>query len=121
MMKDALLDREDCNAIVDDWFGGSRTLRYGQAAGNTRLVEVQVAELVEFLICSSASSPCDWADRFYVIGFTLGSQVAGYAGRHLRANGMELGRITGKLSFALALHTHINDDDNIPLPSHLSS
>ena len=54
MMKDALLDREDCNVIVVDWFGGSRTLRYGQAAGNTRLVGVQVAELVEFLIFSSA-------------------------------------------------------------------
>ena len=121
MMKDALLDREDCNVTVVDRFGGSRTMRYGQAAGNTRLVGVQVAELAEFLIFSSSGSPGDWADRFYVIGFRLGSQVAGYARRHLRANGMELGRITGKLSFALALHTHINDDDNIPLSSLLSS
>jgi len=68
---------------------------YSQAAGNARLVGVQIAELVKFLISSNAGSP-NWADRFYLIGYSLLAQVAGYAGRHLRVNGMELGRITGK-------------------------
>jgi len=93
-MKNALLDREDCNVILVDWSGGSKTL-YGQAAGNTRLVGVQIAELIKFLISSNGGSH-DLAGRFYVIGFSLGGQIAGYVGSHLRANGMTLGRITGK-------------------------
>jgi len=91
-MRDALLDREDCNLILTDYSGGART-PYDQAAGNARLVGVQIAELIKFLISANGGSP-DWADRFYVIGYSLGVQVAGYAGRHLRANGMGLGRIT---------------------------
>ena len=92
-MKDALLDREDCNVIPVDWSGGSRTKR-GQATGNTRLVGAQIAELIRFLISSNSGSS-KWAERFYIVGFSLGAQVAGYAGRHLRGKGMVLGRITG--------------------------
>jgi len=77
---------------LTDYSGGAKTM-YSQAAGNARLVGVQIAELVKFLISSNAGSP-NWADRFYLIGYSLGAQVAGYAGRHLRVNGMELGRIT---------------------------
>ena len=102
-MKDVLLDREDCNAILIDWSDGA-TGPYGQAAGNTRLVGVQVAELIRFLI-SSNSGPPGWADRFYVVGFSLGAQIAGYAGRNLRENGMVLGRITGK-PFAFLPNRH---------------
>ena len=94
-MKTALLGREDCNVIVVDWSGGSKT-KYGQAAGNTRLVGVQIAELIRFLI-SRTSGYSSWAKRFYIVGFSLGAQVAGYAGRHLRAKRMLLGRITGKI------------------------
>ena len=93
-MKDALLDREDCNVILVDWSGGSKT-EYEQAAGNTRLVGVQIAELIRFLISSNSGSS-SWAERFYIVGFSLGAQIAGYAGRHLKAEGMTLGRITGK-------------------------
>ena len=89
----ALLEREDCNVIFVEWFNGATPL-YGQAAGNTRLVGVQVAELIRFLISSNSGSP-GWADRFYIVGFSLGAQIAGYAGRNLRGNGMVLGRITG--------------------------
>ena len=92
-MKDALLDRENCNVILVDWSKGAELL-YGQAAGNARLVGVQIAELIRFLISSNNGSP-DLADRFYIVGFSLGAQTAGYAGSNLRANDMELGRITG--------------------------
>ena len=94
-MRDALLDREDCNLILNDYSGGART-PYDQAAGNARLVGVQIAELIKFLISANGGSP-NWANRFYLIGYSLGVQVTGYAGRHLRANGMGLGRITGKM------------------------
>ena len=100
-MKNALLVREDCNVILVDWSGGSRRL-YGQAAGNTRLVGAQIGELIKFIIYSNDGSK-DLADRFYVIGFSLGGQIAGYAGRHLRACGMVLGRITGKIQRFSAL------------------
>ena len=92
-MKDALLDREDCNVILVDWSKGAG-YPYGQAAGNTRLVGAQIAVLIRFLIFSSnGSSPL--ADRFYIVGFSLGAQTAGYAGSNMRAHGMLLGRITG--------------------------
>ncbi|KAJ7383384.1 hypothetical protein OS493_028466 [Desmophyllum pertusum] len=94
-MKSALLSREDCNVILVDWSKGAKLLTgYGQAAGNTRLVGAQVAELIRFLITNTSGSP-GLANRFYIVGFSLGAQAAGYAGSYLRAKGMKLGRITG--------------------------
>ena len=93
-MKDALLRREDCNVILVDWSGGAKTL-YGQSVGNTQLVGAQVAELIRFLIFSK-SAPPDLAKKFYIVGFSLGAQAAGYAGSYLwNIAQMSLGRITG--------------------------
>lgn len=92
-MKDVILRREDCNVVLVDWSKGSREL-YRQSAGNTRLVGAQVAELIRFLI-SSASGSHAFAQRFYIVGFSLGAQTAGYAGTYLKDRGMTLGRITG--------------------------
>ena len=96
-MKDALLEREDCNVIVVYWSRGA-TPPYFQAAGNTRLVGAQTAELIRFVISSNNGSSL-WADRFYIVGFSLGAQIAGYAGTDLKAHGMVLGRITGTVTF----------------------
>ena len=94
-MKDALLRREDCNVILVDWSGGAKTL-YGQSVGNTQLVGAQVAELIRFLIKSASGSP-DSAKMFYIVGFSLGGQAAGFAGKYLKEKArMTLGRITGK-------------------------
>lgn len=93
-IKDALLDREDCNVVLVDWSHGAG-FPYAQAAGNTRLVGAQVAELIKFLISSSSGSP-DLAERFYIVGFSLGAQAAGYAGKYLKDFGITLGRITGR-------------------------
>ena len=92
---DKLLNREDCNVILVDWSQGAQ-FPYGQAAGNTRVLGAQIAELIRFLISSSSGSPSRLLDRFYIIGFSLGAHVAGYAGSYLRAKKMRLGRITGK-------------------------
>ena len=92
-MKDALLAKENCNVILVDWSKGAR-FPYGQAAGNTRLVGAQTAELTKFLIYSSSGSP-GLAERFYIVGFSLGAVIAGYAGSNLKEHEMKLGRITG--------------------------
>lgn len=93
-MKNALLRREDCNVILVDWSKGAKGPNYLQAAGNTRLVGAQTAELIRFLISSSPGSVGS-IDRFYIVGFSLGAQAAGYAGSYLKDQGMKLGRITG--------------------------
>ncbi|XP_068719821.1 pancreatic lipase-related protein 2-like [Montipora capricornis] len=92
-LKDALLEREDCNVIVVDWSGGSKSL-YEQSSGNTRLVGAQAAELIKLIIEFNGGSR-KLADNFYFIGFSLGAQIAGYTGRRLRESNMVLGRITG--------------------------
>ena len=68
---------------------------YSQAAGNARLEGDQTAELIRLLISSSPGS-ADSIDPFYIVGFSLGAQAAGYAGNYLKDQGMKLGRITGK-------------------------
>ncbi|XP_027053477.1 inactive pancreatic lipase-related protein 1-like [Pocillopora damicornis] len=105
-MKDALLQREDCNVIVVDWFKGAKK-GYFQSAGNTRLVGAMVGELVKFLISSVDGSP-ELAERFYVVGVSLGAQTAGYAGNYLKEKGIKLGRITG-LDPAGPLFTKVDD------------
>jgi len=52
-MKEALLDREDCNVVLVDWSEGAKWAK--------RLVGVQIATLIKFLI-SSYSGSSDWAD-----------------------------------------------------------
>ena len=102
-MKDALLDRENCNLILVDWSKGAK-FPYGQAAGNTRLVGAQIAVLIRFLISRNNGSP-PLADQFYIVGFSLGAHTAGYAGSNMRAHGMVLGRITGTWFIYFIIHT----------------
>ncbi|XP_067040236.1 pancreatic lipase-related protein 2-like [Acropora muricata] len=92
-MRDALLTREDSNVILTDWSGGAFE-SYRQSTGNARLVGAQIAELIKFIIKRNGDSK-DLANRFYLIGFSLGAQITGYAGSRLRQEGMKLSRITG--------------------------
>ena len=89
-MKDGLLEKLDCNVILVNWPKGSLP-PYAQATGNTRLVGAMIGELIKFLISQTQGS----ADLFHVVGFSLGGQIAGYTGSHLRKAGLTLGRITG--------------------------
>lgn len=51
-MKDELIKSGDMNIIVVDWAGGSLPL-YTQATANTRLVGMEVAHLIKYLLVSN--------------------------------------------------------------------
>ena len=72
--------------ISVDWGGGSLPL-YSQAAANTRLVGLEVARLVNLLIADHGVDAKD----VHIIGHSLGSYIAGYAGEQIPG----LGRISG--------------------------
>ena len=90
-IRDGLLRNFACNVILVDWYTGSLP-PYVQAAGNTRLVGVMIAELIKFLISKAQSS----VELFHVVGFSLGSHIAGYCGTRLKQEGFLLERITGE-------------------------
>ncbi|XP_020897507.1 inactive pancreatic lipase-related protein 1 [Exaiptasia diaphana] len=93
-MKDALLEKENVNVIVVGWKEGADDLYYPQAVGNTRLVGAMVAEFIKFLITQKHTKTS--ADMFHMIGFSLGGQVAGYAGKRFHEiTGSKIARITG--------------------------
>jgi len=86
------LTYEDCNVIRVDWGAGSK-IPYTQATANTRVVGAQIAELIKRLE--------DWAGadrkKFHILGHSLGSHIAGYAGERLahKNDKKQLGMITG--------------------------
>ena len=88
--------------ILVNWWKEAR-YPYGRAAGNTRLVGAQIAVLIRFLISSNNGSP-SLADRFYIVGFSFGAHVAGYAGSNLQAHRLVLGRITGTNFFLFLIY-----------------
>ncbi|VEN52279.1 unnamed protein product [Callosobruchus maculatus] len=85
-MRDELLKYQDLNVIVVDWAGGSLPL-YTQATANTRLVGLEVAYLINYLIKNYEVNSKD----IHIIGHSLGAHTAGYAGALVPG----LGRITG--------------------------
>ncbi|CAH0554374.1 unnamed protein product [Brassicogethes aeneus] len=85
-MRDELLKAADVNVIVVDWAGGSLPL-YTQATANTRLVGMEIAHLINYLV-----KKYDYDARdVHIIGHSLGAHTAGYAGSLVSG----LGRITG--------------------------
>ncbi|XP_076440985.1 pancreatic triacylglycerol lipase-like [Babylonia areolata] len=85
-MKDEFLKHDDYNVVLVDWGSGSLAL-YGQATANTRVVGAMIAQLIQFMQNVTSARPED----MHIIGHSLGSHVAGYAGERLT----HLGRITG--------------------------
>jgi len=102
-MKNAFLDAEDCNVVIVDWENGAGLPEwipkavemplYLHAVGNTRLVGRQIALLVMNL--GDHFNKPNMAQNTHVIGHSLGGQIAGYAGEHLRMMNQPLARITG--------------------------
>lgn len=88
-MKDKLLKRDDFNIIIVDWSNGAKT-PYEQAAGNTRIVGAQMAELIRFLVNSTNAT----AESFFLVGSDLGAHASGFAGKDIGKE-TALGRITG--------------------------
>ncbi|KAK9878125.1 hypothetical protein WA026_021142 [Henosepilachna vigintioctopunctata] len=85
-MKDELLKHDDVNVILVDWAGGSLPL-YTQATANTRLVALELAYLLNYLIENLDMK----AEDVHLIGHSLGAHLAGYTGSLVP----NLGRITG--------------------------
>ncbi|XP_053395725.1 inactive pancreatic lipase-related protein 1-like [Mercenaria mercenaria] len=86
--KDAILSVEDTNVIVVDWEkGANNIINYYQAAANTRVVGALTAQLMTSLHTSTSAN----YSNMYIVGYSLGAHVAGYAGERIPS----LGRITG--------------------------
>ena len=92
--------------VIVDWENGSGLPEwipkavemplYLHAVGNTRLIGRQIAMLVMNL--GEAFDKPDMAQNTHVIGHSLGGQISGYAGEHLRMMNQPLARITGTTS-----------------------
>ncbi|XP_055976734.1 pancreatic lipase-related protein 2-like [Sorex fumeus] len=78
---------EQVNCICVDWKGGSHA-EYTQAVHNLRVVGAEIAYLIQELSTKLGYSP----ENVHIIGHSLGSHVAGEAGRRLEGR---VGRITG--------------------------
>lgn len=94
-VKDALLDRtlgEVETVIFVDWKKGAAQPFYNEASTNTQVVGRQITFLVNELIKHSGVKP----EKVYLIGFSLGAQVAGFAGKWSQTEyKWKYGRITG--------------------------
>lgn len=78
--------------ILVDWKKGAAAPDYVAASTNTQVVGRQVAFLVNELKKHHGVSP----QHVYLIGFSLGAQVSGFAGKYSQsAYGWKFGRITG--------------------------
>jgi poly(3-hydroxyalkanoate) synthetase len=90
----AFLTREDANVFLVDWSQLAGTPWYKAAVGNTQYVGRRVAYLIEHLVNSTKTKMSD----FHIVGFSLGSHVAGIAGARIQATtGKTLARITGEI------------------------
>ena len=86
-MKNAILRVEDSNVILVDWRKGN-FFPYTQATANTQIGGCEIAILVNSYIIKNLISS---SDAVHIIGHSLGSHIAGYAGERIP----NLGRITG--------------------------
>ncbi|XP_076322219.1 pancreatic triacylglycerol lipase-like [Tachypleus tridentatus] len=84
-LKDKYLEKGDYNVIIVDW-SEANVVPFYQAAANARVVGAEIALLVQYLQELKGIKP----ENVHIIGHSLGSQVAGYAGERLE----KLGRIT---------------------------
>lgn len=99
-MRRELLKKGDWNVITVDWAGGSLPL-YTQATANTRLVGLELAHFLNYLVRHFGLDP----GHVHMIGHSLGAHTAGYAGERVPG----IARITGATHFELilALSFHI--------------
>ncbi|XP_017775928.1 PREDICTED: lipoprotein lipase-like [Nicrophorus vespilloides] len=96
----------DMNFLVVDWSNLSMGPWYVEAAQNVRYVSEKVATF----IWTHLKRKSFRLDTLHVIGFSLGAQVVGLAGKILKSNGLMLPRITA-LDPAFPLF-HIKQPEN---------
>ncbi|CAN7993400.1 unnamed protein product, partial [Ixodes hexagonus] len=88
-----LFSQEDVNVVAVDWEKGCEQPMYVAAAANTALVGRQMSRLLQLL--TSRNQKTVVPERVHLVGFSLGAQVAGFAGRHYaRETGQKIGRIS---------------------------
>ncbi|XP_034463795.1 inactive pancreatic lipase-related protein 1-like isoform X1 [Hippoglossus hippoglossus] len=85
MCKD-MVKWESINCVAMEWTTGVKT-KYAQAANNARVVGAQVASMIKFLMVNYKQK----ADKFHIIGHSLGAHAAGDVGSRITG----LARITG--------------------------
>jgi pimeloyl-ACP methyl ester carboxylesterase len=92
-LKNAILSNSQKQAvIVTDWKSGAASPLYNIAAVNTQVVGRQVALLVNQIRAARGIS----TDNVHLLGFSLGAQVAGFAGKWSQSEySWYFGRITG--------------------------
>uniref|UniRef100_A0A8C6SSZ6 Triacylglycerol lipase n=1 Tax=Neogobius melanostomus TaxID=47308 RepID=A0A8C6SSZ6_9GOBI len=81
-----MLKRQSVNCVVVEWKKGVQT-SYAQAANNVRVVGAQTAHMITFLMTQFVQT----ADRFHLIGHSVGAHAAGDVGNRVKG----LLRITG--------------------------
>ncbi|XP_785102.2 pancreatic lipase-related protein 2 [Strongylocentrotus purpuratus] len=90
-MKDAYLGATDVNVIIVDWRLGADG-SYFQSRANTRVIGKETAA---FLHALKTTAQTDF-NKIHIVGHSLGSHVAGYAGEALIQDYQEMvARITG--------------------------
>uniref|UniRef100_A0A3Q1H0G0 Triacylglycerol lipase n=1 Tax=Acanthochromis polyacanthus TaxID=80966 RepID=A0A3Q1H0G0_9TELE len=82
----AMVKKENGNCIAVEWKKGLKT-KYAQAANNARVLAAQVASMITFLMGHFKQN----ADKFHLIGHSLGAHAAGEVGSRIPG----LARITG--------------------------
>ncbi|XP_055343705.1 pancreatic triacylglycerol lipase-like [Paramacrobiotus metropolitanus] len=88
-----LLKNGDYNVLRMDWSAGNQA-PYVQATANIRLVGAYVAKFLLHLQSQYKVDPSN-GDKVHLVGHSLRTHGAGYAGAILRSKGFALGRITG--------------------------
>ncbi|CAH2043977.1 unnamed protein product, partial [Iphiclides podalirius] len=89
-LRNEYLASSDCNFISVDW---SRLIVfpwYISAVRNTRYMGSKLADFVQYLDSVGAK-----ASSLHIVGFSLGAEAAGFAGKKSKARGLTIGRITG--------------------------
>ncbi|XP_040168412.1 lipase member H [Anopheles arabiensis] len=89
-MKDALLAADDYNVVLVDWSPLTALPWYVNSVQNGPRVGRYIARFVRFLVLSEFP-----LEKIHLIGFSLGAEVAGFAGKTLNEWGLKLPRITG--------------------------
>ncbi|KAH7640541.1 pancreatic triacylglycerol lipase [Dermatophagoides farinae] len=81
-LKDLILRAKPCslNVIVVDWRGGSMNVDYLQSSSNTRLVGAMIAKFIEKMNNVYKTDN----DHYTIMGHSLGGQISGFTGKHLR-------------------------------------
>ncbi|XP_063878383.1 pancreatic triacylglycerol lipase-like isoform X2 [Scylla paramamosain] len=96
-LKDALLNREDCNVISVNWSAGSTTAEYFLIQPRVRTVGAEVGQFLSFLEDAAGL----YTYQVHVIGHSLGAHAAGFVGKTLNGT---LPRITGLDPAGLSFH-----------------